>query len=111
MTVTNRVFDPAMGCSTGICGPSIDRELSRFAADVRWLRKQGVTVERFNLSQQPAAFAETSAIKEDLGRGMEVLPLIPLADRVAVKGASPATRQTRLDFVSPHEAPRVEVAS
>ena len=50
-----RVFDPAMCCSTGICGPSVDPELVRFAADLDWLKSQGVSVERFNLSQQPAA--------------------------------------------------------
>src|SRR5690606_31175046 len=53
-----RVFDPAMCCSTGICGPSVDAELVRFAADLDWLKTQGISVERFNLSQQPAAFAE-----------------------------------------------------
>ena len=54
---TIRVFDPAMCCSSGVCGPSVDPELTRFAADVAWLQQQGVTIERFNLAQQPAAFA------------------------------------------------------
>ncbi len=57
MSVTIRVFAPAMCCSTGVCGPSIDPDLARFAADVDWLQKQDVTVERFNLSQQLAAFS------------------------------------------------------
>ncbi len=90
MSVTLRVFDPAMCCSTGVCGPSVDPELARFAADVDWLQKQGVTVERFNLSQQPAAFAETPAVKEALGRGTEVLPLVLVGDRIAVEGAYPS---------------------
>jgi len=89
MSVTIRVFDPAMCCSTGVCGPSIDPELARFAADVDWLHQQGVAVERFNLSQQPAAFAETPAVKEALARGTEVLPLVLVGDRVAVEGAYP----------------------
>lgn len=90
MSVTIRVFDPAMCCSTGVCGPSVDPELARFAADVDWLQKQGVTVERFNLAQQPAAFADTPAVKEALGRGTEVLPLVLVGDRVAVEGAYPS---------------------
>jgi hypothetical protein len=90
MSVTIRVFDPAMCCATGVCGPSVDPELARFAADVDWLQKQGVTVERFNLSQQPAAFAETPAVKEALGRGTEVLPLVLVGDRIAVEGAYPS---------------------
>jgi hypothetical protein len=90
MSATLRVFDPAMCCSTGVCGPSVDPQLARFAADVAWLQGQGVTVERFNLAQQPAAFAETPAVKEALARGTEVLPLIVVGDRIAVEGAYPS---------------------
>src|SRR6187402_339066 len=90
MTLTIRVFDPAMCCSSGVCGPSIDPELARFAADVDWLQKQGVKVERFNLSQQPGAFAETLAVKAALERGTDVLPLVMVDDRVAVEGAYPS---------------------
>ena len=90
MSVTIRVFDPALCCSTGVCGPSIDPELARFAADVDWLQKQGVTIERFNLAQQPAAFAESPAVKEALERGTEVLPLVLVGDRIAVEGAYPS---------------------
>lgn len=90
MSVTIRVFDPAMCCPTGVCGPSVDPELARFAADVDWLQKQGVTVERFNLSQQPAAFASTPAVKEALARGNEVLPLVLVDDRIAVEGSYPS---------------------
>ena len=37
--------------------PDVDPVLPRFAADLEWLRSQGVAVERFNLAQQPGAFA------------------------------------------------------
>ncbi|MFO7564556.1 MAG: arsenite efflux transporter metallochaperone ArsD [Enhygromyxa sp.] len=90
MSVTIRVFDPAMCCSTGVCGPSVDTELARFAADLEWIREQGVSVERFNLSQQPAAFAEDPAVKEALARGVEVLPLVLVGERIAVEGAYPS---------------------
>lgn len=90
MSVTIRVFDPAMCCSTGVCGPSVDPELARFAADVDWLQKQGVTVERFNLSQQPGAFVDIPAVKEALARGMQVLPLVLVGDRIAVEGTYPS---------------------
>jgi hypothetical protein len=64
--------------------------LARFAADVDWLQKQGVRVERFNLSQQPGAFAETTVVKEALARGTEVLPLVLVGDRIAVEGSYPS---------------------
>lgn len=90
MTATIRVFDPALCCSTGVCGPGVDPELARFAADVAWLSTQGVTVERFNLAQQPGAFADTPAVKDALARGPQVLPLIVVGDRIAVEGAYPS---------------------
>lgn len=90
MSISIRVFDPAMCCSTGVCGPSVDPDLARFAADVDWLQKQGVSVERYNLSSQPGAFAETLAVKEALARGVEVLPLVLVGDRVVVEGTYPS---------------------
>ena len=90
MSVTLRVFDPALCCSTGVCGPSVDPELARFSADVDWLQKQGVTVERFNLAQQPGAFATTPAVAAALQRGTDVLPLVLVGDRIAVEGAYPS---------------------
>jgi hypothetical protein len=76
--------------STGVCGPGVDPELARFASDVEWLQKQGVKVERFNLSQQPGAFAETAAVKQALERGTDVLPLVVVDGRIAVEGSYPS---------------------
>jgi hypothetical protein len=86
-----RVFDPAMCCSTGICGPSVDPRLSRFAADLDWLKNQGVTVERFNLSQQPAAFAGDAAVKSALEtKGEAGLPLVKVNGEVKSSGTYPS---------------------
>ena len=40
------VFDPAICCSTGVCGPDVDAQLVQFAADAKWLANKGVTVHR-----------------------------------------------------------------
>ena len=87
---TIRVFAPAMCCSTGVCGPTSDPELARFAADVDWLKQQGVTVERHNLSAEPGVFGSTPAVKEALERGTEVLPLVLVDGRIAVEGSYPS---------------------
>lgn len=52
-----QVFDPAMCCPTGLCGPGVDPALLALARDLRWLESKGVSVERFGLSQEPGAFA------------------------------------------------------
>ena len=51
--VVLQVFDPPMCCSTGACGPNVNPALTQFAADIDWLKSQGVRVERFN--PHPAA--------------------------------------------------------
>jgi AhpD family alkylhydroperoxidase len=86
------VFDPAMCCSTGVCGPSVDPELARFAGDAGWLSARGGVVERFNLAQQPGAFAERDVVREALRvKGEECLPLM-LADGEIVREGSYPTR-------------------
>jgi AhpD family alkylhydroperoxidase len=86
-----RVFDPAMCCSTGVCGPSVDPRLARFAADLDWLKSQGVAVERFNLSQQPGAFVEDPAVKATLEtKGEAGLPLVKVNGAVKSSGVYPS---------------------
>ncbi len=72
-----RIFDPAMCCSSGVCGPGPDGSLVRFAADVSWLSGQGIEVERFNLTDSPDAFVAEPLIKEVLdSKGVGSLPVI-----------------------------------
>jgi hypothetical protein len=86
-----RVFDPAMCCSTGICGPSVDPQLVRFAADLDWLKSKGVSVERFNLSQQPAVFADDAEVKAALEtKGEAGLPLVKVNGEVKSSGEFPS---------------------
>ncbi|MFO1500060.1 MAG: arsenite efflux transporter metallochaperone ArsD [Verrucomicrobiota bacterium] len=74
-TQTLQVFDPAMCCSTGVCGPDVDTKLVQFAADLDWLKSQGVIVQRHNLSQNPAAFVENQAVQTTLTeKGEAALP-------------------------------------
>lgn len=81
------VFDPPMCCSTGVCGPEVDPALVRFAADLHWLSTEGVQVERYNLSQQPQAFAANFVVKGLLAEeGNQCLPLILVDGKVASKG-------------------------
>lgn len=86
-----QVFDPPMCCSTGICGPSVDPNLIRFAADLEWLKSKGVQVERCNLAQAPGTFARNPALRQALNsRGMECLPLLVLDGEVIATGEYPS---------------------
>lgn len=84
------VYDPAMCCSTGVCGPQVDPVLVRFSADVKWLQDQGVEVRRFNLSQNPAAFVENEQVKQALTyKGEAALPLLLVDGLVVASGGYP----------------------
>jgi hypothetical protein len=77
------IFDPAMCCSTGLCGPVVDMELLRVSTVLNNLEKNGVKVERYNLTNNPQAFVDNKIISEVLGRdGIEVLPVTVIDDKV-----------------------------
>ncbi len=89
-----QVYDPAMCCSTGVCGPSVDPVLPRFAADLEWLKSKGVQVERYNLAQELAAFTSNSVVKSTLGsRGTACLPLALVDGKVVSEGTYPTRQQ------------------
>ncbi len=84
------VFDPPMCCSTGVCGPSVDPALATFAGDLGVLSDQGISVTRYNLSQEPKAFADDSMVRELLHeRGDGVLPLIRVSGELRASGRYP----------------------
>ena len=91
---TITVYDPAMCCSTGICGAEVDQTLVTFAADLDWLDKQGISVTRINLSQEPAKFAENQAVNAVLqNKGIEGLPVILLENDIFSSGRYPARKE------------------
>jgi len=80
-----------MCCSTGVCGPQVDPQLPRFAADLEWLRNQGVEVERYNLAQQTGAFVDNAAVKQTLvAEGEKCLPLILLDGEIISRREYPS---------------------
>lgn len=107
---TVRIYDRAMCCSTGVCGPQIDPALPRFAADLDWLKTQGHHVERFNLAQQPAAFIQNADVQRLLAdQGTECLPVIVIDGRVASRGGYPTREMLSIwtRSLAPSETPVV----
>jgi len=79
-----------MCCSTGVCGPQVDPVLVRFAADLKWLAAQRVDVQRFNLSQNPAAFAQNETVRAALAeKGDTALPMLIVDGKVVATGRYP----------------------
>jgi hypothetical protein len=87
---TIQIFDPALCCSTGVCSADVDQALVSFSADAAWAKLNGAQIERFNLAQQPMAFAENRVVKGFLERsGQEALPLVLVNGEVALAGRYP----------------------
>ena len=84
-----QVFDPAMCCPTGVCGPEVDPALVRFAADLEWLKSNGVEIERFNLSQQPAAFVANGEVAAAMRARDDALPIIVVDGRIVFRASYP----------------------
>ncbi|MCL6262612.1 arsenite efflux transporter metallochaperone ArsD [Craterilacuibacter sp. RT1T] len=84
------IFDPALCCSSGVCGTEVDQALVNFAADFDWAKAQGADICRFNLAQEPLAFAENPVVKGFLERsGADLLPLVLVNGEIALMGRYP----------------------
>jgi len=98
-TQTLQVFDPAMCCSSGACGPAVDTKLVQFGADLDWLKSQGVLVQRHNLSQNPGAFVENALVKAALTeQGEAALPILLANGKLALTGSYPTRQELAARF-------------
>lgn len=86
------IYDPAMCCSTGVCGPSIDQELLRVSTLVDSLTKNGANITRYNLSSQPQAFISNEEVNRLLREDNDILP-ITMVDGNVVKTKSYLTNK------------------
>ena len=105
---TLQVYDPAMCCSTGVCGPQVDPALVRFASDLAWLKKQGVTVGRYNLGQNPQEFLQSHAVTEALQNAPASLPILTVDGAIRLQGRYPSrTELAEIVGIEAPEAPQL----
>ena len=102
------VYDPPMCCSTGVCGTDIDQKLVDFAADLDWLKSQGVVVRRINLSQEPAEFTKNEEINALMQEsGGDELPAILVDDVLVSTSRYPSRRELSSWANIAEEAPEI----
>lgn len=84
------IFDPALCCPTGVCGPSVDPELTRMATSVFILEKKGFDITRYNLASAPGKFAENMKVNQLLHeKGPESLPITLVDGEISQSGSYP----------------------
>lgn len=88
------IFDPAMCCSTGVCGPSVDPELTRVASAVYSLEQKGFNIKRYQLTADPDKFADNSEVSRVLmEKGPNALPVVLVNDKVVKVGGYPTNEE------------------
>ncbi|WP_462411469.1 arsenite efflux transporter metallochaperone ArsD [Neobacillus sp. Marseille-QA0830] len=88
------IFDPALCCATGVCGPSVDPELVRVATAIFLLEKKGSDIKRFNLGFEPAKFVENEEVNKVLNeKGPDSLPITLVEGKMAKMGTYPTNEE------------------
>ncbi len=93
-----RIYEPALCCNTGVCGPDVDQSLVTFTADLDYLKSRGADIKRINLTNNPSAFAEDTTVRTFMQiAGSEGLPLTSVDGVTVTTGAYP-TRENLLHY-------------
>ncbi|HEX3076651.1 MAG TPA: arsenite efflux transporter metallochaperone ArsD [Lachnospiraceae bacterium] len=89
-----QIFEPAMCCSTGLCGVGVDPELLRISTVLNSLQKNGVIVDRFNLSNAPQEFITNEVVNIFINeKGVDDLPVTVLDGEIVVTGRYPKNEE------------------
>lgn len=89
-----QIFETAMCCSTGLCGVGVDPELLRISTVLSSLKKNGVEVDRFNLSSAPQEFVTNKVVNKFINeKGVDELPVTVLDGEIVLKGKYPTNEE------------------
>lgn len=89
-----QIFEPAMCCPTGLCGVGVDEELLRISTVLNSLEKNGVKIDRFNLTDAPMEFINNRKVNDYLfKKGDEKLPVVTLGDEIIIEGRYPSNEE------------------
>ena len=89
------IYEPALCCSTGVCGPSVDENLIRITGVMQSIRKaEGKQMVRYNLSANPNSFLRNQTVTRLLQeKGITCLPMTVLNNDTVVKVGEYPTNQ------------------
>ncbi len=94
------IYEPAMCCPTGLCGVSVDPELLRISTVLNNLKKKGIEIERYNLSNSPMKFVTNKIVNKMINeKGVDELPFILVDEELVIAGRYP-TNQELAEFLN-----------
>ncbi|QHQ62288.1 arsenite efflux transporter metallochaperone ArsD [Anaerocolumna sedimenticola] len=101
-----QIFEPAMCCPTGLCGVGVNPELMRISTILNTLKKNGINIDRYNLTNTPQEFVNNKLVNNCLKeKGVESLPIIVLNDEIVITGRYP----TNDEFVKLLNIPKIYI--
>lgn len=84
------IYDPPMCCPTGICGPLVDPALMKINDAILSLKKQGVTVERYNLRGDFMSIKDNTLVMALIHKdGAKILPITVIKGAIFKTGEYP----------------------
>jgi len=91
------IFDPPMCCSTGLCGPTLDQTLLNVNEMVIKLGKEGLNIERYQMTSSPNAFLTNPDVMR-LVREQELsaLPITVVRGKVIKIGSYPDLNEIKI---------------
>ena len=91
---TIEIFEEAMCCPTGLCGPTIQHDLLRISSVTETLKRKGIHISRHNLKDEPYLYVSNKIVNEYLMRnGVEGLPITLADGEIVVSKTYPTTKQ------------------
>ncbi len=90
------IYEPALCCSSGVCGTHVDQALVDFNAALTALDKEGITVTRHNLASAPTDFATCEPVRAYIEvAGTDGLPVTVVDGTIVATGSYPQLDQLR----------------
>lgn len=84
------LYEGAMCCESGVCGPSVDEQLLTLREDLRWAETQGASVVRHNLISDPDAFVANPKVTGLMQAfGDRALPVLVIDGEIHTHGRYP----------------------
>jgi hypothetical protein len=94
MKMKIEIFEPALCCASGICGPEPDKALIELQNVVQTLTAAGIDVKRYAINQAAIAFVSNPVVKQFIRtEGTDKLPLTLIDGQIIKKKSYPSLEE------------------
>lgn len=84
------IFEPALCCDSGVCGPAPDKSMFDLQHTLNVVKEAGCEVKRYAINKAPAVFVQNKVVSEFIRKkGVDKLPLVLLDGEVILTGKYP----------------------